>query len=47
MTENNFKELVGVIPCAGKGVRLSTKTKELQKCLLSIDGESILYKIFA
>lgn len=43
-THMRTKELIGVIPSAGKGIRLFPRTKEFQKCLLSIDGESILYR---
>jgi dTDP-glucose pyrophosphorylase len=36
------KKTVGVIPAAGRGVRLYPRTKELQKTMLSIDGVPII-----
>ena len=43
MIKDVFREqIVGVIPAAGKGLRLYPKTKLLQKTLLKIDGKSIL-----
>lgn len=42
MKNSTDNRLVGVIPAAGKGIRLYPWTKETQKSLLKIDGESIL-----
>lgn len=42
MQNNPEKKIIGVIPVAGKGVRLYPKTKEWHKSLLNIDGKPIL-----
>jgi dTDP-glucose pyrophosphorylase len=36
------KEILGLIPAAGKGIRLRPNTDKIQKSLLTIDGASIL-----
>jgi dTDP-glucose pyrophosphorylase len=42
MKENINRDLIGVIPAAGKGIRLYPWTKETSKSLLKIDGISII-----